>query len=106
MFRRAGWVIVAGLVPAACGSAGDDPNIARVCNVLTEVAAQDTDPKVEPDMVQMHVVMGLANAFGDDMEYLGSLPGQIDKMAEASCPHARTAIVALSGKETLAAIIR
>jgi len=106
MFRQAGLLVLAGFALTACGGSAADPNIARVCKVLTAVAAADTDPKADPDTVQMHVVMGLANEFEDDLPYLGSLVSKADTATDAACPQARTAIMALTGKDSLGAVMR
>jgi hypothetical protein len=90
---------------AACGgAAGSDPLTPRVCKALTEAAARTPQP--DADTMQMWVVLGIANEAGEDINKLGAYVSKADAETEAACPDARKAVLDVTGKASLAAVIR
>jgi hypothetical protein len=93
----------------ACGQdPATDPKVARACKVLEEVVAKARAEKPDPDTMQMWVVMALANEFGgdDEITYLGSFARNADAWTEAACPEARLAIIEITGKSSLQAVVQ
>ncbi|BCW89598.1 hypothetical protein sos41_27640 [Alphaproteobacteria bacterium SO-S41] len=86
--------------------AADDPKVVRVCKVLETVVAKAKVEKPDPDTMQMWVVFGLAEEFGDDMTYLGEFAGKADELTQPVCPDARDAVIEITGKSSLSSVVR
>ena len=104
--RRAAIFALAALLSATSAAAAGDPKIVRVCKVLDEVVAKARAEKPDPDTMQMWVVFGLASEFEDDMTYLGEFAGNADELTEPVCPEARAAVIEITGKSSLSAVVR
>ena len=104
--RRLISAAIAALLLGATAAAADDPKVVRVCKVLDEVVAKARTEKPDPDTMQMWVVFGLASEFEDDMTYLGEFASKADELTEPVCPEARAAIIEITGKSSLGAVVR
>lgn len=93
------------LMTTACGG-GADPMTPKVCKVLKDVVAKAQTQETNPDMIQMWVVMGIANEAGEELEKMGAYVSKADAETEAACPDDRKKVLELSGKNSLESLIR
>ena len=92
---------------SACGGAASDPLTPIVCKAMGEAVDKAKTEKPDPATMQMWVVMGIANAAGDEhIRDLGKFVSKSDEATEAACPEARKAVLELTGKPSLQAVIQ
>ena len=76
----------------------------RLCPILAAVAA-DTSGAI-PEAVQARLVMRVAGAWDYDPDALQAMLDGADAATETACPAERAAIVAATGKASLAEALR